>query len=70
MVSLVCGVAAYIVTFALITFCVRFLQARRKAKRGPSAIPGPKEKTKFNSDNFWLLLFCAALAYGRAVARW
>lgn len=69
MVSLVCGVAAYIVTFALIMFCARSLQARRKAKRGYSTTPKSKEKTKFNSDNFWLLLFCAVLACGKAVAR-
>lgn len=69
MVSLVCGVAAYIVTFVVVTFCVRYLQARRKAKRGPSQTPRPKEKTKFNSGNFWLLLFCAALACGKVVAR-
>lgn len=69
MVSLVCGVAAYIVTFALATFCVRYLQGRRNAERGLSQTPRPKEKTRFNSYNFWLLLFSAALACGMAAAR-
>lgn len=69
MVSLVCGVAAYIVTFSLAALCLRYLQARRNARRGPSPTPRPEEKTKFNSDNFWLILLCAALACGKAAAR-
>lgn len=68
MLSLICGVAAYIVTFALMMFCYRYLKARRSAKRSSSATHKPKEKTRFNSDKFCFLL-CAALAFGKAATR-
>jgi predicted secreted protein len=47
MVSLVCGVAAYIVTFALALFCVRHLQVRRNAKEDLPPHPGRKNQIQF-----------------------
>lgn len=69
MLSLLCGVAAYIVMFALLTFCCRYLKARRNAKRGLSPTRKPKEKPRFNSDRFCFLLLCVALAFGKEVIR-
>ncbi len=69
MLSLLCGVATYIVTFALMMFCHRYLKARRNAKRGSSPTRRPKEKTRFDSDRFCFLLLCVALAFGKAATR-
>jgi hypothetical protein len=69
MVSLICGVAAYTVTFALMMFCLRYLKARRNAKRGSPPTRKPKEKSRFNSDRFCFLLLCVALAFGKAATR-
>ncbi|GGG77744.1 hypothetical protein GCM10011585_21090 [Edaphobacter dinghuensis] len=69
MLSVLCGVAVYIVTFALLTFCYRRLKARLDAKRGYSSEREQKEKSRFNSKEFCFLLLCVALAFGRAAAR-
>jgi len=69
MLSLICGVAAYIVTFALMTFCYRYLRARHDAKRDSSSKHKPKEKSRFNLDRFCFLLLCVALTFGKAVTR-
>lgn len=68
MLSLLCGVAAYIVTFVLLTFCYRRLKARLDSKRGYSPTRKQKEK-KFNSKEFCFLLLCVALAFGKAATR-
>lgn len=69
MLSMLCGVVAYIVTFALMTFCYRYLKARQDAKRDSSSTRKPKEKTRFDSDSFCFLLLCVALAFWQAAAR-
>ena len=69
MLSLICGVTAYVVTFALMTFCYRYLKARQRTKRNPSSTRKSKEKNRFDLDRFCFLLLCVALAFGKAATR-
>jgi hypothetical protein len=69
MLSLILGVAAYIVTFALATFCYHSLKARRNAKRGSSITGQRKQKKNIHSDRLTPLFLCLALALGEAATR-
>jgi multisubunit Na+/H+ antiporter MnhB subunit len=61
MLSLLCGVVAYTMTFVLITFCYRRFKAKRNAKRGSSATRKLEETE--NSNTFFLFLLSTTLAF-------
>jgi len=66
MLSLLSGVAAYVVTFAILLSCYHWLRNRRLAKRGPALAPRLKEKAKSNQAG--LLLLATTLAPAGIVA--
>lgn len=61
MLSLLCGVAAYVVTFILLLGGYHYLRNRRLAKRGSAPDCELKKKTKSGSDHACQILLAAAL---------
>lgn len=61
MLSLLYGVAAYVVTFTLLLGGYHYLRNRRLAKRGSAPACKPKKKTKSSSDRACQILLAAAL---------
>jgi Na+/H+ antiporter NhaD/arsenite permease-like protein len=62
MLSLLCGVAAYTITFAFLLFCYRRFKARQNAKRETSAKGTPQRSIKANSEKLCFVLLFVMLA--------